>query len=396
MTIKLNERYPGRFNNPTAGYPQGSFKNRTTPTAKDGSYLEKDWANDKEGFFQSLLSAAGVTANGAVDAVGASQVFDALQRLNQIQSATAFTTGGSAGIFTLTPAPALQAYASPQRFQITFHASGGATPTINVSGLGAKNLKQYNSSGGKIAAIIASGQTFDAFYDGTDFVLLGQTSNSTGTTAAQFDNSTKLATTAFVNGAGFQFSSIALATATATLTAAAHAGAMVVGNSASAITLTLPAASTMPAKALIKFWNLAAGAMTLTAAGADNIFLPATNTTFVVPTGAFITLASNGSNGWYAVDMSGLGVGQAWVDLTGSRASGTTYTNSTGRAITVVIQGCNAGTVSNKNILVNGSPLFIMYGDFGSNLRTTVSFVVPNGSTYSATISTLQAWSELR
>ena len=47
MSLKLNERYPARFNNPTAGYPQGSFKNRTTPTAKDGSYLEKDWANDK-------------------------------------------------------------------------------------------------------------------------------------------------------------------------------------------------------------------------------------------------------------------------------------------------------------------------------------------------------------
>jgi len=78
MSLKLNERYPARFNNPTAGYPQGSFKNRTTPTAKDGSYLEKDWANDKEGFFQSLLSAAGITANGAVDSVGASQYYSAL------------------------------------------------------------------------------------------------------------------------------------------------------------------------------------------------------------------------------------------------------------------------------------------------------------------------------
>lgn len=78
MALKLNERYPGRFDNPSAEYPQGSFKNRTTPDAKDGSYLEKDWANDKEGFFQSLLSQAGITANGAVDAVGASQYFSAL------------------------------------------------------------------------------------------------------------------------------------------------------------------------------------------------------------------------------------------------------------------------------------------------------------------------------
>lgn len=78
MSLKLNERYPGRFTNPSADYPFGSFKNRTAPSAKDGSYLEKDWANDKEGFFQSLLSGAGVTANGLVDKVGSSQFYTAL------------------------------------------------------------------------------------------------------------------------------------------------------------------------------------------------------------------------------------------------------------------------------------------------------------------------------
>lgn len=79
MTLKLNERYPGRFNNPSSDYPQGSFKNRTAPGAKDGSYLEQDWANDKEGFFQSLLDGAGIPANGSVDRVGASQAYDALK-----------------------------------------------------------------------------------------------------------------------------------------------------------------------------------------------------------------------------------------------------------------------------------------------------------------------------
>lgn len=81
MAFKLNERYPGRFNNPSAAYPQGSFKNRTSPTAKDGSYLEQDWANDKEGFFQSLLSDAGVVPNGTVDSVGSSQFYDSLRQI---------------------------------------------------------------------------------------------------------------------------------------------------------------------------------------------------------------------------------------------------------------------------------------------------------------------------
>lgn len=81
MALKLNERYPGRFNSPTTQYPQGSFKNRTAPGAKDGSYLEQDWANDHLAFLSSLLSGAGLTANGSVDTVGASQYYTALQSL---------------------------------------------------------------------------------------------------------------------------------------------------------------------------------------------------------------------------------------------------------------------------------------------------------------------------
>jgi hypothetical protein len=78
MALKRNERYPGRFNNPSTGHPQGAFQNRTSPTSQDGSYLEADWANDWDGFFGSLLSGAGLSADGNVDAVGASQYYTAL------------------------------------------------------------------------------------------------------------------------------------------------------------------------------------------------------------------------------------------------------------------------------------------------------------------------------
>lgn len=172
MSLKLNERYPARFNNPTAGYPQGSFKNRTTPTAKDGSYLEKDWANDKEGFFQSLLSAAGVTANGAVDAVGASQFFDALQQLKQNQSGVAFTTTGPSAALVLTPIPAIDAYTAPLRFRVKFNRASTGADTINISGKGPLNLKQYDAAGAKVAAVFAVDQLGDVEYDGTDAVLL--------------------------------------------------------------------------------------------------------------------------------------------------------------------------------------------------------------------------------
>jgi len=222
----------------------------------------------------------------------------------QTQALTAFTTGGIAPAFTLTPSPAITAYTANQRFQVVFSAAGGATPNLNVSGIGPKNLKQYTAAGTKIAAIIASAQTSDVVYDGVDFVVLDPLPNSVSATPGQFDNSTNLATTAFVQGVGFQFSGTFGLSASTTLTASTHAGALVVATSTPTINVTLPTASSMPAKSVIKFWSFGAGGMTIVAAGADSILLPAANTTFSLLTGASVTFASNGVAGWYAIDMS--------------------------------------------------------------------------------------------
>lgn len=78
MAINLFNKYGSRANPPSIDYPQGSVKNRTAPDVKDGTPLDADWANDHQGFFQSILSYFGVTANGTPDKVGASQYFDAL------------------------------------------------------------------------------------------------------------------------------------------------------------------------------------------------------------------------------------------------------------------------------------------------------------------------------
>lgn len=78
MALKRNERYTGRFQNPTTDHPQGAFKNRSAPNAQDGSYLEADWANDWDGFFSRLLTVANLTPNGSVDSATSSQYYDAL------------------------------------------------------------------------------------------------------------------------------------------------------------------------------------------------------------------------------------------------------------------------------------------------------------------------------
>ncbi|WKL65456.1 phage tail protein [Pseudomonas qingdaonensis] len=182
--LKLNERYPGRFNNPSSDYPEGSFKNRTTPGAKDGSYLEQDWANDREGFFQSLIAAAGQEANGVVDKVGASQLFDSFLALGQSQAGRAFPTTGTGTTLVLTPEPAIIEYATYQRFSVRFNVASGDNPTINVSSKGPKSLKQYSSDGSKIAATFAANQMADIIYDGADFIVAGQQSAPDATTTA--------------------------------------------------------------------------------------------------------------------------------------------------------------------------------------------------------------------
>jgi hypothetical protein len=65
-----------------ANYPQGKFKNETTPgVTKDGTPYERAWVNDMLGFHQRLLLEAGVTPSGVADTVQASDYWDALQAI---------------------------------------------------------------------------------------------------------------------------------------------------------------------------------------------------------------------------------------------------------------------------------------------------------------------------
>lgn len=81
MALRRDVTYSGRFTPATTERPQGGFKNRTSPTSEDGSYLEEQWLNDLDGFFGSLLNTTNTTPNGNVDEAGNSQLFDAATQL---------------------------------------------------------------------------------------------------------------------------------------------------------------------------------------------------------------------------------------------------------------------------------------------------------------------------
>ena len=116
-----------------------------------------------------------------------------------------------------------------------------------------------------------------------------------------------------------------------------------------------------------------------------------TNRTLTLPDQAG-TLATQDYVGTQA-----LGIGQTWQNVAGSRALGTTYTNSTGRPILVNIVASRSNTTGTLGITVAG----VSTGNLtiAQNVQGFVSAVVPNGATYlisGSTLTTINAWVELR
>lgn len=105
-----------------------------------------------------------------------------------------------------------------------------------------------------------------------------------------------------------------------------------------------------------------------------------------------------GASGKALGAVQSLGYGQTWQSLTGSRAFGTTYYNTTGRPIQVAVYGSGAQS-QNFTLSVAGVNVGTA-GIGGSNVgwMGSVSAVVPPGASYVATASgaTLGYWSELR
>jgi hypothetical protein len=97
-----------------------------------------------------------------------------------------------------------------------------------------------------------------------------------------------------------------------------------------------------------------------------------------------------------------LGVGQTWQNVGASRASAVTYTNNTGRPIIVAVTGANA-SYSYIPFYIDGQLVIYPKGRDTSSATTQASLamVVPNGSTYMASIDnsdneSFMYWWELR
>lgn len=99
-----------------------------------------------------------------------------------------------------------------------------------------------------------------------------------------------------------------------------------------------------------------------------------------------------------------IGYNQTYQDVTSSRALSTTYTNSTGKPIFVTVT--NVASSGTQGIIINAIVSGATISSAGTyyvsgNEYCNLSFIVPNGATYSVTVTsagsvTLYKWFELR
>ena len=180
-------------------------------------------------------------------------------------------------------------------------------------------------------------------------------------------------------------------------------GLVLAGLSSGSVTLDPPAIAgstviTLPAASgtMLTTTSAATGTGDLVKATAPTLSSPVLVTPNLgTPSAVVLTNATGTANSLNA----GIGVNQTWQNVTASRAAGTTYTNSKGKPILVDISlsGITAGTSTLK---VDTITVGYMTGNStGGAVASTISTVVPNGSSYVLTntgTNSIVAWSELR
>jgi hypothetical protein len=273
---------------------------------------------------------------------------------------------------------------------------------------------------------------------------------ATATTQAAGDNSTKVATTAFVQAATPQIQPISASVNASALTITASALSLdfrsttlgsgtvtrVTGTPASLVVpsgATLGTVSATQSRLAVLALNNAgtvelaavniAGGNDLTETGLISttaISAAATSAAVVYSTtartsvayrvigyvestqataGTWATAPSTiqGYGGQALAAMSSMGYGQTWQNVTGSRVIGTTYYNTTGRPISISV-GCNTTGTGTTSISINGGAA--LTGTTASATFPTALFaIIPPGQSYVVSCTnytTTQNWSELR
>ncbi len=277
---------------------------------------------------------------------------------------------------------------------IELTGTGGASTNLIVPA-NKKLYFIYNNSTGAVTVKV-SGQTgisvpaaakIVLVSNGTDIVTANNyipiliSPSLTGTpiapTASPGTNTTQIATTAFVAAATGTLGTMSTQNANAVaITGGTVSGLSSLGVSGTATATTFSGAGT----------SLTGTAAALSIGGNAATATSATSATSAT-TATTATTATNATNI--------LGNSQSYQNVTGSRSSGATYTNSTGKPIWVWYSATSATPGAVTTCYVDGN--LACYTNMDLYPRAFAGFVVPIGSTYSINCGgNLAYWLELR
>jgi len=327
---------------------------------------------------------------------------------NGSDAAIVLKTSTSTGL-TVPVGEVYLAYFDPTVGVADFRLVGRASSSANT----ANTLVLRDGSGNFAAGTITASLTGNVTGN-----LNGNLTAAAPTAATQTagDNSTKVATTAYVKTATDNLNLGTISTQNAN-NVAITGGTLNVGSAATGVRPLQVSGGTSAESTLYvsdgladnRIWNFLVSCTSGAASGfqirklndAGNLATPAfvidsslNGTIIGSMTAASFSGAGTGLTGTANSLNAGLGVNQSYQNVTGSRSFSTTYTNSTGKPIFVSVL---AGGNSTLRAFVDGAEIQRCVFTT-TNTNTNVAFIVPNGATYSVTSSAggLLLWTELR
>ena len=319
---------------------------------------------------------------------------------NQTTAAASTAITGYVGIIT------------NQRLRLKFNATGTGAPTLAVSGLTDKNIKQYDDLGVKAAPVIIANMLADVEYDGTDYVILNPLTPTVFLTSSPIQPFTATvaagAMTVTLQPTSIDFRSTTLSSGAVTTVDIATAVTLVIPSGAilgtvNAVSSNLAIVAINNAGTVVLGVVNIAGGVDLSETGVitSTIINAASDLSTVIystsaqtskayrvigyiestqaTAGTWATTPSlvQGAGGQNLV-MGTLGYGQTWQAVT--RSAGVIYINATGKPIMLNVIVADGQSY----VLTVGSFTFPSTGTYYQDVNTT-SYIIPTGSTYSYT-----------
>lgn len=359
---------------PSTGYPTAGNPGSGTPATTPGPY----WYHMVMEELMAVISAAGITP----DQTKLTQLASAIQSGKLFAAAAA----GTADDITASFSPAITSLTNGMSLFVRaslVNATTTPTFTPNSGTIAAKQIVKGPGLALVAGDIAGGGHWIELQYDQTldKWVLLNPAYG--------------------IKTAMGVYSGIVQYNVNTTLTASDIGKAIAVGGSSGTMTLPLLSA-TRPGDSMLLFCQ--GGTGVLQPQGADTLYGGSSSLASLTFKGSEFVEVTNFGSSWVITGgswlSSALGVNQTWQNVVGSRAIGTTYTNTTGRPITVKV---SYGLVSGNGlkITVGGLDVAWISGNAATVIYQTMEAVVPVGATYVVSYfvgssSSAQGWVELR